>query len=300
MGPLTTNAEPGEAVTRYVVVTPVRDEEEYLRLTVESIINQAVRPVEYVVVNDGSKDRTGEIIEEYARQYPWIRAVHRQDRGFRKPGGGIIEAFYSGFEALKCTDWEFMSKLDGDLSFAPTYFESIFERFKKNPKLGIAGGGLFHVEDGQKIVETCPKFHVRGGAKVYRRACWDAIGGLFVGPGSDAIDEVKGNMLGWTSESFFDLEMHHHRFTGATYGRWGGAIKDGRADYVCGYHPLFLLAKCGVRMARKPYVIGALAHLYGFLRCYWNGTEQVGDPQLVRYLRSQQMNRLLNRPTIWK
>jgi biofilm PGA synthesis N-glycosyltransferase PgaC len=288
------------SVPKYVVVTPVRDEEEHLHRTVDSIIVQTIRPTEYVIVNDGSKDKTGQIIDNYAREYPWIRAVHRNDRGFRKPGGGIIEAFYSGYDALQFRDWDFMSKLDGDLSFGPRYFESIFERFNSNPKLGIAGGGLFHMEDGVKVVETCPIFHVRGGAKVYRRKCWDAIGGLWVGPGSDAIDEVKANMLGWSSQSFFELEMHHHRFTGATYGRFGGAVKDGRADYVCGYHPLFMLAKCGVRLVRKPYIVGSLALFYGFVSSYFKGIPQVDDPSLIKYLRSQQLARLLNRPTIWK
>jgi biofilm PGA synthesis N-glycosyltransferase PgaC len=285
---------------RYVVVTPVRDEEEYLHLTVDSILQQKIRPVEYVIVNDGSKDRTGEIIDTYAKQYSWIRAVHRSDRGFRKPGGGIIEAFYAGFHVLEFQDWDFMCKLDGDISFAPTYFEEIFERFRSNPKLGIAGGGLFHMDGAVKITETCPLFHVRGGVKVYRRPCWDAIGGLFVGPGSDAIDEVKGNMLGWSSRSFFELEMHHHRFTGATYGHFGGAVKDGRADYVCGYHPVFMAAKCVARLTRKPYVVGSLAQFYGYASSYWKGVQQVDDPALIRYLRSQQIARLMNRPTIWR
>src|SRR5215472_13913521 len=121
---------------RYVIVTPVRDEEAYLRLTVESVIKQTILPVEYAIVNDGSKDRTGYIIEEYARQHPWIRAVHRQDRGYRKWGAGIIEAFYDGFHALSCKNWEFMSKLDGDLSFEPDYFEGTFKKFVENPRLG--------------------------------------------------------------------------------------------------------------------------------------------------------------------
>src|SRR6516225_9882518 len=108
---------------KYVVITPVRDEEDLLPLTIESIIRQTVRPIEYVIVNDGSRDRTGEVIDRYAREYPWVRSVHRTDRGFRKWGGGIIEAFYDGFHALTCPDWEFMSKMDGDLSFEPDYFE---------------------------------------------------------------------------------------------------------------------------------------------------------------------------------
>ena len=128
--------------TKYVVITPVRDEEKYLPLSISSIVSQTVRPREWVIVNDGSKDRTGEIIDAAACDYPWIRAVHREDRGFRKWGAGIIEAFLDGFHSLNCQDWEFMSKLDGDLSFAPGYFAGAFQKFCDNPKIGIAGGTL--------------------------------------------------------------------------------------------------------------------------------------------------------------
>jgi biofilm PGA synthesis N-glycosyltransferase PgaC len=286
--------------TKYVVVTPVRDEEAYLRLTVESIIKQTIRPAEYVIVNDGSKDRTRNIIDEYAQQYSWIRGVHRQDRGFRKWGAGIIEAFYDGFHALDCQDWEFMCKLDGDLSFAPEYFEGTFQKFAQNPTLGIGGGFLYHIENEQKVWERHPTFHVRGGAKIYRRACWEAIGGLWVGPGSDTVDEVKANMLGWSTTSFRDLEINHHRWTGAAYGRWGGIVKNGKTDYVAGYHPLFVLAKSVARVVQRPYLLGSFALVYGYLAAYLEQIPQVNDPALIQYLRRQQLAKLAGRETIWK
>jgi poly-beta-1,6-N-acetyl-D-glucosamine synthase len=288
------------ARTKYVVVTPVRDEQDYLKLTIESMIRQTIKPAEWVIVNDGSADKTGEIIEEYSRQYEWIRAHHRQDRGFRKFGGGIIEAFYDGYHALNCTDWDFMAKLDGDLSFEPDYFERAFERFAANPRLGIGGGTLYHFENGIKRIETAPAFHVRGGAKIYRRRCWNAIGGLWVGLGSDTVDEVKASMLGWSTLSFRDLEMHHHRFTGAAYGRWGALIKDGRTDYVSGYHPAFLIAKCIRRLVRYPYVLGSAAHCYGYVSSYWQQIPQVDDRAVIRYIRRQQLLRLVGLPSIWR
>lgn len=286
--------------TRYVVVTPIRDEEAYLRLTVESIIKQTVLPREYVLVNDGSKDRTGYIIEEYAREYPWIRAVHREDRGYRKWGAGIIEAFYDGFHALKTSEWDFMCKLDGDLSFAPEYFEGMFGKFAAQPKLGIGGGFLYHVENGERHLERHPVFHVRGGAKIYRRACWDGIGGLWVGPGSDTVDEVKANMLGWSTMSFMDLQMEHHRWTGATYGRWGGVVKNGKTDYVSGYHPLFVLAKAAARIGQRPYILGSFALIYGYLAAYLEKIPRVDDPALIQYLQRQQLAKLAGKETIWK
>jgi glycosyltransferase involved in cell wall biosynthesis len=287
-------------MSKYVVITPVRDEQDYLPLTIESMFRQTVLPSEWVIVNDGSKDGTAEIIDEAARRHPWIKAVHRKDRGFRKWGGGIIEAFYAGFDSLTCTDWDFMCKLDGDLSFEPTYFENAALKYHRNPKIGIGGGMLFHYKDGARVLETHPMFHVRGGVKIFRRACWDAIGGLWIGPGSDTVDEVKANMLGWTTTSFPDLLLQHHRPTGASWGRWGGLAKDGRIDYVYGSHPAFLTAKCLVRVIRRPYLLGSVALLYGYLSAYWQRIPQVDDPALIRYLRQQQLNRLLGKETIWK
>lgn len=286
--------------TRYVIITPVRDEEAYLPLAIESVIRQTVRPVEYVVVNDGSKDRTGEIIDEYARQYPWIQAVHRKDRGFRKTGGGIIEAFYSGFNVLSCHDWDYMAKMDGDLSFEANYFEKCFRHFERDERLGIGGGFLYYIKEGKRVLEECPLFHVRGGVKIYRRACWDVLGGLWVGPSTDTVDEVKANMLGWATRSFPELLLQHHRPTGAAYGLWGGLAKNGRGDYVCGYHPVFEMAKCLSRLFRKPYVIGSFALLYGYVTGYLKRVPRVDDPEVIKYLRRQQLARLMGAETIWR
>jgi biofilm PGA synthesis N-glycosyltransferase PgaC len=286
--------------TRYVVVTPVRDEEAYLPLTIASMVRQTILPQEWIIVNDGSKDSTGGIIDQAAQQHSWIRAVHRKDRGFRKWGAGIIEAFYDGFNVLQSNNWEYMSKLDGDLSFDPDYFERAFVKFQENPRIGIGGGVLYHYDQGQKVLENHPKFHVRGGVKIYRRACWEAIDGLWVGPGSDTVDEVKANMLGWTTASFFDIHMIHHRFTGASWGRWGGLVKDGKIDYVSGYHPLFLTAKSIVRLLRRPYLLGSFALAYGYIAAHLEGMPRVNDPELIRYLRRQQLAKLFGGQTIWK
>ena len=286
--------------TNYIVITPVRNEEEFLPHTIASMVRQSILPREWVIVNDGSQDRTGEIIAEASRQHSWIREVDRADRGFRKWGAGIIEAFYGGFHATNCKDWQLMCKLDGDLSFEPTYFESAFRKFAENPKLGIGGAMLYHLDGGVKRLETHPLFHVRGGTKIYKRECWDAMGGLWVGPGSDTLDDVKANLLGWNSASFPDLLMHHHRWTGASFGKWGGISKNGKTDYVSGYHPLFFLGKCAKRLFERPYLLGSCALAYGYLAAWLGKMPQVDDPQLIKYLQQQQLAKLMGRETIWK
>jgi poly-beta-1,6-N-acetyl-D-glucosamine synthase len=283
----------------YVVITPVRDEEQYLPLSIDSMVRQSVRPREWVIVDDGSRDRTGQIIDEAAATHPWIHAVHRADRGHRQWGAGIIEAFYSGFDVLTFRSWDFMCKLDGDLSFEPGYFEDVMQKFDESPSVGIGGGVLYHYENGKKVMERHPMFHVRGGVKMYRRACWEALGGLWVGPGSDTVDEVKANMLGWSTTSFADLHLEHHRPQGS-WGRWRGMVKDGRVDYVYGSHPAFLTAKAIVRLLRPPYVLGSFALVYGYTTAWLKGTPRVDDPALIRYLRRQQLARLTGRNTIWK
>src|SRR5947209_1625763 len=112
------------AAKSYVVISPVRDEEAYLRFTIESMLAQTIRPAEWVIVNDGSTDGTAAILDEYAAQHPWIRVLHRENRGFRKSGGGVVEAFNDGYRLLSCPDWNFIVKIDGDLTFAPDYFEN--------------------------------------------------------------------------------------------------------------------------------------------------------------------------------
>jgi len=107
-------------------------------------------------------------------------------------------------------------------------------------------------------------------------------------------------MVGWSTRSFLQPEIQHHRWTGAAYGRWGGIVKNGKTDYVSGYHPLFLAAKSATRLWKRPYVVGSIALLYGYIAAYLQETPRVDDPQLINYLQRQQLARLLGKETIWK
>jgi glycosyltransferase involved in cell wall biosynthesis len=285
---------------RYVIVTPARNEEAFLESTLESVIAQTARPAKWVIVNDGSTDGTREILDEYAQGYGWIHPVHRPDRGFRQNGGGVMEAFFDGLQRLQTPDWDFLVKLDADVSFEPRYFERLLAEFRADPKLGVGGGTIYYEENGARRFEVCPGFHVRGATKVYRRACWDAIGGLISAPGWDTIDELKANMLGWRTRTFGDIQLRHYRPTSSGDARWGGYVKDGRADYVAGYHPLYMLAKFLVRLPQRPYVIGSLAMSYGFVMAYLQHDPRVDDPALLRYIHRQQFGRMLGRETIWR
>jgi poly-beta-1,6-N-acetyl-D-glucosamine synthase len=285
---------------RYVILTPARDEEEHLEETIRSVAAQTIKPVEWVIVNDGSTDGTARIIDRNSAQYDWIRGLHRTNRGFRKAGGGVIEAFNDGYKLLECQDWDFVVKLDGDLSFEPEYFERIFSRFSSDPRLGIAGGILYSLHDGEKRVERNPQFHVRGATKVYRRECWVQIGGLWPASGWDTVDEAKANMLGWKTRTFPDIHAFHHRPTGAADGIWRDSVKRGLICYSVGYHPLYLLARCIYRFAHRPYGVRSIGILYGFLKAYLKSSPRINEAGLIRFIRTEQMKRLMGQETIWQ
>jgi biofilm PGA synthesis N-glycosyltransferase PgaC len=296
----TMNSMSARAPIRYVIITPARDEAEYVEKTIASVVAQAIHPLEWLIVDDGSTDGTSEIIDRYAHEHSWIHPLHRTNRGFRHSASGVMEAFYDAFDALKTHDWDFLVKLDADLSFEPNYFEKCLAEFAKDRSLGIGGGVVRSVHGSITSLETAPDFHVRGATKIYRRECWDAIGGLLRTPGWDTVDELKANMLGWQTRSFSHLPIVQHRPTGGADGRWRDAVKNGRADYISGYHPLFMLVKCLKRTFQTPLFVSALGHAYGYLGAWLGGVPPVQDKALVRYVRKQQLRRLMLLSSLWK
>jgi len=314
---LSTSDDPQATPGRYVIISPVRNEAQYLDTTIRCVIEQTVRPLQYILVDDGSSDATLEIIERWAARHPWIVPVHRRDsatrsassmglpegnpaRGKRAREAKEILAFYHGYELMMTAGWDFLIKLDGDVGLESDYFEKCFAEFEKDPKLGVGGGVICHLENDRPVVEDNPQFHVRGATKIYRRACWEAIGGVPRGAAWDTLDEVKANMLGWSSRSFPHLQVIHFRFTGAANGSWQNAVKKGEWNYISGYHPLFMAVKCLKRVFMRPYIEGAAGLLYGYLISAINRVPRIDDPRLIRYLQSQQLRRLSFRQTIWR
>lgn len=289
------------ALPRYAVVTPVRNEADRFPFTRDAMLGQTLRPTAWIVVDDGSRDGTGRLADEAASQHAWISVVHRADRGHASPGTGVMEAFEAGLARLGATPWDFLVKLDGDLSFEPDYFASCLARFAQAPRLGI-GGGLVCCRAGDDWVVDSPgdpAFHVRGATKIYRRACWEQIGGLVRAPGWDTIDELKANLRGWTTRTFAELRVLQHKRTGATDGAWRNWVKNGRANYVTGYDPLFMLAKVVRRLGRPPYLVAGAGLLCGYAGACLRHCERLRDPELLDYVRREQRRALLLKPSLW-
>jgi glycosyltransferase involved in cell wall biosynthesis len=279
---------------QYVLITPARNEEAYLALTIESVIAQTVLPRKWVIVSDGSTDRTDEIVESYTKRFDWIELVRAHEKR-QASFGSKVKAIEAGCERLVGIEYDFIGNLDADVSFEPNYFEKLFEEFEKDPKLGLAGGDILENIGGKFLSRSVSLNHVAGAVQMFRRRCYEGIGGYIPikGGGIDAAAGVMSRMKGWRTQTFMDLHVLHHRrvLTG------GGNIlatrfNKGRMNYLLGYHPLFHLAVCLRRTVSRPYVVGSICLLAGY--CY-GALKRLPKPvseEFVRYLRSEQLGRL--------
>jgi len=280
---------------RYVIITPVRDEAEYLQKTIDSLASQTVPPSKWIIVNDGSKDATAEIAQRAADQHPWIEVVHRADRGRRAVGPGVIEAFYDGYARLQGFDYDYICKIDGDISFGRTYFERLLSLFDGDSQLGSASGKCYCPWGGRLVEERIHDEMVLGGLKCYRRQCFDQIGGLVREVMWDGIDFHRARMCGWRTRSFRDFELRiiHYRQMGSSQRSIiHGRLRWGFGQYFMGTHPLFILASGFYRMRERPFVIGGLCIILGYVLAWWRRAPRYQDMEFRKELHRWQLRRL--------
>ena len=278
---------------RYLLISPCRDEAQYLRRTLDSVAAQSVQPALWVVVDDGSTDETSAILEDYATRLPYLRVVRRDDRGRRQVGPGVIEAFYAGLETLNLEDFDYLCKLDMDLDLPNRYFEMLVERMENDPRVGTTSGKpwFIHPQSGTLVPEICGDEMSVGMTKFYRVTCFTEIGGFVREVMWDGIDCHRARMLGWIAESV-DLEpirFIHLRPQGASQkGIWTGRLRKGFGQYFMGTSPLYYLAVVIYHLPAYPMFIGSVAMLWGYLRSWLLGLPRYDDLEFRRFLRSYQ------------
>jgi poly-beta-1,6-N-acetyl-D-glucosamine synthase len=278
---------------RYVLVTPARNEEQYIRRTLESVVSQTHLPLRWVIVNDGSADRTASIVTEFCRGRDWIELIQmpeHRDRSF----AAKAQCFNAGFERLKQLDFDVVGNLDADISFDREYFDFLMRKFAENPRLGVAGTpfveGDSHYDFRFSNIE-----HVSGACQMFRRECFEEIGGYIPikAGGIDWTAVTTARMNGWTTRTFREKSSVHNKpmRTGAKT-ELGSIFRHGQRDYYLGGHPLWQLFRSSYQMSRPPYVIGGLSLLAGYV---WAGARRVKRPvsrNLMEFHRSEQMARL--------
>jgi glycosyltransferase involved in cell wall biosynthesis len=283
---------------RYVVITPCRDEAAFARRTLDSVIAQTVPPALWVIVDDGSSDATPAILAEYAQRFDFIRIVRREDRGRRRVGPGVIEAFYAGLETIDPTDFDYICKLDLDLDLPPRYFELLMRRMEAEPRLGTCSGKpYFQGRAGGLVSEVCGDETSIGASKFYRVECFLQIGGFVREVMWDGIDCHRCRMLGWIARSWDDPELRfvHLRPMGSSErGIVAGRLRSGRGQYFMGTGLAYMTASALYRMSRPPLVVGGLAMWLGYVSSLVRRRPRYEQPDFRRFLRSYQWDCLLH------
>lgn len=268
---------------KYVVISPVKDEELYVERTLRSMALQTLKPVRWIIVDDGSRDQTPAIIARYSAQNDFIHVIKNPPGQVRQPGVGVVRAFNVGYEAAKTLDYDVIVKLDCDLSFGPDYFEKLLDQFAINPKLGIASGVyLEDLKDRGWTVITMPEYHAAGASKVVRRECFEQIGGFVASRGWDTVDEIRAIARGWKTTHFPERQMQHWKPEGAGIGRWRTNIMHGEIYYLTGGGFMFFVLKVLHRMRSRPYVICGLGMFWGFFRSLLQRKDRLVTPQEAR------------------
>jgi poly-beta-1,6-N-acetyl-D-glucosamine synthase len=278
---------------RYCLITPCRDEAQYARQTIESVARQTLPPALWVIVDDGSTDGTAEMVEEYAARLPYIRLIRRTNRGSRRVGAGVVEAFNVGYASITPEDFQYVCKLDLDLVLPPGYFEGLVERMEAEPRLGTTSGKpwFVHPRTGALVPEVCGDEMSVGMTKFYRRACFTDIGGFVEQVMWDGIDCHRARMRGWMAESVDTeaLRFVHLRPQGASQkGIWTGRVRAGFGQYFMGTAPLYYLASAVYRAFEHPVLIGSVAMLWGYSTSALKRLPRYGDAEFRRFLREYQ------------
>jgi biofilm PGA synthesis N-glycosyltransferase PgaC len=277
----------------YGLVTAAWNEELFIERTLQAVIAQTVRPIKWVIVSDGSTDRTEEIVRRYAKKYDFIR-LHRITEEHRRDFAAHIIAMNVGFSRFKELEYDFLGNLDADITLEPTYFTQLLEKFDREPNLGLAGGYLYEETRGKFSRRTNSIWSVPNGIQLFRRECLEALGGYAVLPyGSpDWHAEVSLRMRGWRVQSFPELKAFHHRPTGSAAGLLRNWYRTGLNDYFMGSHPVFELCKLARRLPEKPLILGALIRFSGFAWAYINRRQRTVSEEFVNFLRMEQIQRL--------
>jgi len=295
----------------YVLITPARNEEAYIEKTIQSVISQEYLPKKWVIVSDGSTDRTDEIVQKYILGNAWIeflRMPERRERQF----AAKVQCFNAGYERIKDMSYDIIGSLDADISFTSDYFAFLLSKFLESPRLGVAGTpfveGSSHYDYRFTNIE-----HVSGACQMFRRECFEDIGGYIPikAGGIDWIAVATARMKGWTTRTFVEKTCVHHRPMGTGHSSsimtW---FRHGRKDYFLGGHPLWEMFRSLYQMSKRPYIIGGSLLLFGYTWALLSRVDRPISEDLMKFHRSEQMQRLksmldkvvrLNRlSTLWR
>ncbi|MEY4038296.1 MAG: hypothetical protein RIR67_606 [Bacteroidota bacterium] len=276
---------------KYYIVIPTYNEEQFIALTLQSLVDQTILPTKVIVVNDNSTDRTPDIVLAFAEKHPWISLVTKTSSAIHLPGSKVIQAFEKGLESID-ENYDLIVKADSDLIFPSNYFETIISHFESDASIGMVGGFCYIEKNGEWILENLTdKDHIRGALKAYRKATFKQIGGLRAQMGWDTVDELLCKFYNWKVMTDESLHVKHLKPTGANYNKTA-RYKQGEAFYTLGYSfTITAIASLKLAMRKgKPFLF--IDYLIGFLKAKFANRPLLVTTEQAQFIRKYRLQKM--------
>lgn len=283
----------------YVLVTPARNEAQFIESTIQSVVAQTARPIKWVIVSDGSTDGTDEIVSRYAVAHEWIELLRMPERKERHFAGKAF-AFSAGKTRVDDVPYEVIANLDADITFEKDYFAFLLGKLAGDPLLGVVGTPYVEKSGETFDYKFTSLDHVSGACQVFRRECYEGIGGYVpVKVGTiDCIAVITARMKGWKTRTFTNKVCHHHRKVGtAQRGVMKASFYTGVMDYAMGNHPLWQLFRTLYQTTKRPVIVRGVALGVGYLWALLRRGERPVSREFITFHRREQMERLRNKVT---
>ncbi|GIU70316.1 MAG: glycosyl transferase family 2 [Candidatus Woesearchaeota archaeon] len=280
---------------KYILITAAHNEEEFIEKTIFSVLSQTIKPIEWIIVNDGSTDSTESIVKKYTEEHQFIKLLKRNNSDGYNFSSKVF-ALKLGLSQIKFNDYKYIGVLDADVSFESNYYESLINELEKDATLGIVGGVYFDIVKNKKVFIKPSPYSIRGATQFFRRKCFEQIGGLqpLKYGGEDALACYTARMYGWKIKNIEHLIVYHLRPTGTKIiNIFKTRLRDGFVEYHLGYNCFFQMIKSLSRFNEKPFLIGSLLRIYGFWILFFKGEKRILSTEVIRYIKKEQMKRLL-------
>ena len=276
----------------FLVITPAKNEAAFIERTILSMIKQTLRPVTWVIVNDGSVDNTNDIVEKYMEKYCWIKVINIPDTSEPRSGGSkVVNAFKEGLKAFGHVPHDVVVKLDADLSLPPNYFADVSDCFMKNPDVGMCGGYCIVRKGGKLVKEHSASYHLRGALKAYRKKCFEDIGGLQPIWAWDGIDGMMAMYCNWEIK-ILDLPVIHHRPTSSAYNALVHSKKSGFEAYRTRSGLFLSILRSLIRIRKKPFLLNTLYYMSGYMEAWRRNESRLVSIELGRFIRKFHYKRI--------
>lgn len=280
--------------SKYVLITSARNEAHFIENTIKSVLSQSILPISWIIVNDHSDDMTEKLVNHYSLRYSFIKLIQNQGTPQRN-FASKVQAINTAYEMHKNLNFDFIGILDADITFESNYYESMILEFEKDNLLGIAGGGFFDVYDDKKIKIPFSPYNVRGAVQLFRRECYENIGGFLPlkWGGEDSIACASARMRGWKIKTFEEYMVLHHRKTGSVGENiFQINLHLGKRDFHRGLIPIAQFTKSINRVFEKPIIIGSLLQFLGYWASKLKREKLILDQSLIRFIKEEQKRRI--------